>query len=129
MAELCQFLGGSWKGINNIQQLSRHLCTVINRGSGLILSKNTSQLKWKGPKKAKKAVFWKIGKSLIVNQPVQLESWKKRWMCGFSQRLRKKIKNSRKSLRKKNFFLEKVRKILFLALFGRIFFLFFIFVL
>jgi hypothetical protein len=59
VAELCQFLGGSWKVINNIQQLSQHLCTVINRGSGLILSKNTSQLKWKGPKKGKQSGFLK----------------------------------------------------------------------
>ncbi len=113
MAELCQFLGGSWKIIYNIQQLSQFLWTVNNRGSGLILSKNTSQLKWKGPKKEKKAVFWKIGKSLIVNQPVQLESWKKRWMCGFSSRLRKKNKNSRKSLRKKKFFWKNFEKSFF----------------
>ncbi len=71
--------------------------------------KKTSQLKRKGSKKGKKAVFWQIGKSLIVNQPVQLESWKKRWMCGFSPRLRQNIKNSRKSFQKIIFF----RKILF----------------
>ncbi len=45
VAELCQFLGGSWKVINNIQQFSQLLCTVNNRGSGLILSKNSSQLR------------------------------------------------------------------------------------
>jgi hypothetical protein len=44
-------------------------------------------------------------------------------MCGFSPRLRKKIKNSRKSLRKKKFF-EKISKNPFLALFDRIFFFF-----
>ncbi len=38
---------------------------------------------------------------MIVSQPVQLESWKKRWICGFSPRLRQNIKNSRKSLQKK----------------------------
>jgi hypothetical protein len=43
----------------NIQQLSQLLCTVNNRGSGLILSKKKSQLKWKGPKKGKKSVFLK----------------------------------------------------------------------
>ncbi len=122
MAELCQFFGGSWKVINNIQQLSQLLCAVNNRGWGLILSKNTSQLKWKGPKKGKKEVFWKIGKSLIVNQPVQLEGWKKRWMCGFSPRIRKNIKTFRKSHWKKN--VLKNLKNLFLALFDQIFFFF-----
>ncbi len=73
-------------------------------------------------KRQKKPVFWKIGKSFIVNQPVQLESWQKRWICGFSPRLRQNIKNSRKSLQKKIFFLKKFRKIIFLSLFGRIFF-------
>ncbi len=43
----------------------------------LILSKKTPQLKRKGPEKGKKAVFWKIQKSLIADQFVQLESWKK----------------------------------------------------
>jgi hypothetical protein len=32
---------------------------VNNRGSGLILSKNTSQLRWKSPKKGKKSGFLK----------------------------------------------------------------------
>jgi hypothetical protein len=57
-----------------------------------------------GSKKRQKKGFFLIGKSLIVNQPVQLGSWKKRWMCGFSPRLKKNIKNSRKSLWKFFFF-------------------------
>jgi hypothetical protein len=47
---------------------------VRNKGEELILSKKTPQLKGRGSKKGKKAVFGKIRKFLIVDQPVQLES-------------------------------------------------------
>ncbi len=47
-------------------------------------------------------------------------------MCGFSPRLRRNIKNSRKSVQKKKFCLKKFRQILFLALFGRFFSFFYI---
>jgi hypothetical protein len=59
--ELCRFLGGGWKVIYSFQQLSQPLFTVHNKGGGLILSKKkTSQLKWKGPKKGKKAFLYKL---------------------------------------------------------------------
>ncbi len=60
-----------------------------------------------GSKKGQKGGFWKNGKLLIVNQPVQLESWKKRWMCGFSSRLRQNIKKSKKSLPPNFFYFKK----------------------
>jgi hypothetical protein len=73
VTELCQFfLGGSWTVKISVQWLSKPLYTVNNRGCGLILSKQTFQLKWKVPEIGKNNVFRKIGKSLIVNQPVQL---------------------------------------------------------
>ncbi len=75
-------------------------------------------------KRQKKAVFWQIGKSLIVNQPVPLESWKKRWMCGFSPRLRKNIKNSESHSGKKNSF-EKISNNPFFGSFRSNFFLFY----
>ncbi len=64
VTELCQFLGGSWKVITNIQQLSQLLSTVNNRGSGLLLLKKTSQLKWKGPQKGKKKRFFEKSENL-----------------------------------------------------------------
>jgi hypothetical protein len=72
--ELCQFLGGGWKVISSNQQLSQPLYAVHNREERFILSEKSSQRKFKGPKKGKKGLFKKIGKSLIVNQPMQLES-------------------------------------------------------
>jgi hypothetical protein len=55
--ELCQFLGGGWKVIIDVKQHSQPLLRVRNRGGELILSKKTPQLKWRGAKKGKKAVF------------------------------------------------------------------------
>jgi hypothetical protein len=52
--EFCQFLGGGWEVIIAVQQHSQSLHTVSDRGGGLILSKKTPQLMWRGPKKAKK---------------------------------------------------------------------------
>jgi hypothetical protein len=74
VTELCKFLGGGWEVIIAVKQHSQTLLAVRNKGGELILSKKTPQLKGKGPKKGKKAIFLKIRKSLIVDQPVQLES-------------------------------------------------------
>jgi hypothetical protein len=38
------------------------------------VKKKTSQLKWKGPKKGKKSVFWKNQKIFDCEPTVQLES-------------------------------------------------------
>ncbi len=57
MTELCQFLGEGWKVIIAVKQHYKPLLTVRNRGGELILSKKTPQLKWRGPKKAKKQFF------------------------------------------------------------------------
>ncbi len=57
-----------------VNQRSQTLLAVRNKGGELILSKKTPQLKGRGPKKGKKAFFFLIQKSLIVDQPVQLES-------------------------------------------------------
>ncbi len=60
VAELCKFLGRSWKVIFNIQQLSQLLyCTQLRTGNeGWFCQKKTSQLKWKGPKKKQKSVVF-----------------------------------------------------------------------
>jgi hypothetical protein len=60
VTELCQFLGGGWKVIIDVKQHSQPLLRVRNRGGELILSKKTPQLKWRGAKKGKKAVFEKF---------------------------------------------------------------------
>jgi hypothetical protein len=52
----CQFLGGDWKVIISVKQHSQTLLVVRSKGGELILSKNT-QLKGRGPKNGKKAVF------------------------------------------------------------------------
>jgi hypothetical protein len=56
VTEFCQFLGGGWKVLLGVKQHSQSLltCTVRNRGGGVILSKKTSQINWRGPKKVKK---------------------------------------------------------------------------
>jgi hypothetical protein len=74
VTELCQFLGGDLKVFIALKQHSQTLLAVRNKGGELILSKKTPQLKGRGPKKGKKAFFLQIRKSLIVDQPVQLES-------------------------------------------------------
>jgi hypothetical protein len=73
VTELCQFLGGDWKIIIAVEQHSQLLLTIRNMGGGLFLSKKSPQLQRRGPKKAEKCFFF-IQKSLIVDQPVQLES-------------------------------------------------------
>jgi hypothetical protein len=64
VAELCQFLGGSWKVIHNIQQLSQLLWTVNNRGSGLILSKKNIPAEVEGSKKRQKKGFFEKSENL-----------------------------------------------------------------
>jgi tRNA splicing ligase len=59
VAELCQFLGGSWKVITNIQQLSQFLYTINNKERGLILSKQHPCWSGRVQKRAKKRFFFK----------------------------------------------------------------------
>ncbi len=61
MTELPQFLHGGWKVLLAVKQYYQPLYTVRNRGGGVILSKKTSQLKWRGPKK-KTRVFMRNSK-------------------------------------------------------------------
>ncbi len=62
VTELCQFLGGDCKVIIAVNQRSQTLLALRNKGGELILSKKTLQLKGRGPKKGKKAVFLKNSK-------------------------------------------------------------------
>ncbi len=57
VTELCKFLGGDCKVIIAVNQHFQTLLAVRNKGGELILSKKTPQLKGRGPKKGKKAVF------------------------------------------------------------------------
>jgi hypothetical protein len=74
VTELCQFLGGNWKVIIAVQQNSQPLLTARNRGGGLFLSKKTPSYSGEVKKRQKAGFLRKIKKSLIVDQPVQLES-------------------------------------------------------
>ncbi len=122
VTELCRFLGESWEVIISVQYLSQPLNTVNNRAWELILSTTKNipapQLKWKGPKKGKKAFFWKIVKAFIVNQPVQLKL-----KTEVNVRIYSKNKSKFEKVTTNKFFKRKF------ALFGRIFFFFVIFVL
>jgi hypothetical protein len=64
LTEPCQFLGGSWKVIINIQQLSQFLYTVNTRGSGLLLSKKNLPAEVKGSKKRQKKHFFEKSENL-----------------------------------------------------------------
>ncbi len=68
-------------------------------------------------------VCWKIGKSLVMNQPVQLESWKNRWLGVFRPRIRQDMKNSGKFASKTNY-QEKISKNPFFGTFQPNFFIF-----
>jgi hypothetical protein len=65
VTELPQFLHGGWKVLLAVKQYYQPLYTVRNRGGGVILSKKTSQLKWRGPKKTKKGFYDKFKNSLL----------------------------------------------------------------
>ncbi len=89
------------------------------------MSKKTSQLKWKGPKKGKKSVFLKNQKIFDCEPSSATRELKKEVNMRIKSKIKTKYKKFQKVAQKKKFFLKKLRKILFLALFGRIFFLFF----
>jgi transposase len=57
VTEICQFFGGGWKVIIAVKQHSQPIFTVWNTGGGVILSKKTSQLTWRGPKKRQNKCF------------------------------------------------------------------------
>ncbi len=54
VTELCQFLGGDWNVIIAVKEQSQTLLAVRKKGGEPILSKKTSQLKGRGPKKRQK---------------------------------------------------------------------------